>query len=794
MAADSGTEKSLKIVEVVGDRPGIASAYAGWLLSCMGADVTRLVPTEAGPTNEDTPITLALEALALGKSSLCIPSDPQEMEALVSDQDILLTESLDTLSSWVPSSEILLQRVPHLVVGVPSIFGLTGPHAETPATALDAQALSSVAWSMGEPGREPLSVPPGILEHQAGAWLASGVLLALEARNPRGNGRVVDVALCDVLASYVAGNCRFYIHHGLEWQRSGRRASGSGGAYPFVNLPCADGEVCLCGRTREEWNRLIVAMGNPAWASEPRYQRLRAMGKEYPEEVDELLLPWFAAHTKVELEAIALEHNLTLAPIRRLDEALETPQFHERGFLVPETVAGSRVRVPSLPFRVARTRSADAEDLAANLLTVTTQPRTVPASPGQPADELPLAGLRVADFGWVWSAPWVSAILAELGAQVIKVEHGKRPDNLRLAGRVIRDGEVVEGPSREMSPMFHQVNHGKLGVTLNLKEPRAVELAKRLIDQCDLVIENMSPGSMDRSGLGYAELSATKPELVMLAMSVAGQHGTLASMRAYAPTMSSFIGLEGLIGYRDEAPIGALNFALSDPSASIHALLPVLAALRRARCTGEGCYIDFSQTEALLGTLRPYLIDAQLHGRQPPVMGNASPDMAPHGIYPAAGEDRWLTLAIGGASAWKALTEVASDQDWTKDPRFGTAKERRRHVSALDDAVAGWTRTWDRDDLVRRLRAVGIASSPVLSIEEMWNDPQVSARRSKHSVEVPSYGALDVFRAPWRFSDCEPEITRCGPATGEHNAFVFGELLGLSHNDIEALVRAEVIS
>ncbi|MDE0810187.1 MAG: CoA transferase, partial [Alphaproteobacteria bacterium] len=192
-----------------------------------------------------------------------------------------------------------------------------------------------------------------------------------------------------------------------------------------------------------------------------------------------------------------------------------------------------------------------------------------------------------------------------------------------------------------------QINHGKLGITLNTKKPAAVELIKQLAILSDVVIENMSPGSLERSGLGYADLSAIKPDIVMVAMSVAGQHGALSMIRAYAPTMSSFVGMEALVSYRGEAPTGALNFALSDPGASPHAIAPLLAALHRAQTTGAACYIYFSQIKSLLGTLRPYLLDNQVNGRQPPSLGNGHAAMAPHGLYPAAGEDRWLTLSVG---------------------------------------------------------------------------------------------------------------------------------------------------
>ncbi len=408
--------------------------------------------------------------------------------------------------------------------------------------------------------------------------------------------------------------------------------------------------------------------------------------------------------------------------------------------------------------------------------------------------ERPLSGLRVLDFSWVWSAPWVGTMLLELGAQVIKVEHAKRPDNLRLAGRVIRDGEVLKGPSKEMSPMFHQVNHGKLGITLNLKAPRAVELLRRLAGMSDVIVENMSPGSMERANLGYDSLKADNPRLVMLAMSAAGQHGALAHMRAYAPTMSSFVGMEALVGYPGEPPIGALNFALSDPSASVHALVPLLAAVRRARATGTGSYIDFSQIESLLGTLRPYLLDRQVHARQPATTGNRHFGRAPHGIYPAAETDAWLSLVVIDDHGWQSLTRLAAGTDWAVDLKFSTLEGRLAQVDELDQAIARWTAQQPRDALVARLRAAGIAASPVLSVEEQWQDPHFAAREIKARVNIPFYGDEDLFKAPWRFSDFSPQIDRCGPSLGEHNDFVFGELLGLSHDEVTSLKASGVIA
>ena len=817
-AQRSGGVRGVRVVEYAATGCGIAAAYAGWLLARMGAHVTRLVaPGQAGQQRA-SPVRLALEVLADGKSNLACPLSAAELDARLAACDVLLCDAPRAFADIGGTPQSQLARHPQLIVGMATTFGLNGPYAGFEGTGLDAQALSGVAWSLGEPGREPLSLPPGIVEHQGGAMLAAGCLLALTVRDDRGTGRVVDVALSDVLASYVAGNCRLYIHHGLEWHRSGRRASGSGGAYPYMILPCKDGEVCICGRTRDEWNRFVRAMGNPEWAAQPRYQDLRAMGKQYPQEVDQLVMPWLAARTKAELEAIALQHNLIVSPIHEFAEVLQTPQFEQRAFFRAGTAAGRSVTVPGLPFRVTEARAAAAPDIATGLLDVAAPvPRTLLAasdatgsrattahhddadfeSPGNPPNESsaqPLAGLRVLDFGWVWSAPWLGTILGELGAQVIKVEHALRPDNLRLAGKVIRDGKVVDGPSKEMSPMFHQVNHGKLGITLNAKEPRAVELLKRLAQSSEIVIENMSPGSMERTHLGYEELRAVNPRIVMLAMSAAGQFGSASNMRAYAPTMSSFVGMEALVGYAGELPIGALNFGLGDPNATAHGLVAVIAALRRARSTGHGCYIDLSQIEALLGTLRPYLVDSQVRGAQTPTMGNAHGDMAPHGIYPAAEDDAWLTLAVANDAQWMALRRMAPTENWADDSRFTMPEGRLANAAELDAAIARWTATQPRDALVAKLRGAGIASSPVLSVQEQWRDPQFAARGIKQSATIPVYGDEDFFTAPWRFSDFAPRIDRCGPRMGEHNDFVFGELLCLSAGEIADLKQSGVIA
>jgi crotonobetainyl-CoA:carnitine CoA-transferase CaiB-like acyl-CoA transferase len=775
----------LRVVEL---STGIAGAYCGWLLSEMGANVTRVVGpaplNEADPDSTD-PITLALAYYASRKDVM----DAASVAEAIKDAEVVITDDAPLFASLLGRSigEVAAQQ-PTTVFGVSSIFGLTGPLAGMAAVPLNAQAEAGVSWALGEPGRPPLAIPPGVLDCQTGANLAAAVLMARMAGPAEGGGRIVDIALNDILAHYVAVNCRFYIHHGMEWRREGRRAAHSGGAYPFVILPCADGAVCLSGRTRPEWERFVEAMGSPDWTQEKRYNRLRAMGQEYPEEVDALITPWLAKHTKAEIEEIADRYRLTIAPLRDLSEVLATPQFQHREFLRKWTHGDREFTSSGLPFRVSKARGDEQSPNEADQLL------SRPAPTRKAAGDLPLAGLRVLDLGWVWSAPQVGSILAQLGAEVIKVEHGKRPDNSRMSGVIIRDGERIEGQTMDMSPMFHQINKGKLGITLNLKEPAGIAMVKQLAANSDVVLENMSAGSLERSDIGYDTLSADNPGLVMVAMSGAGQFGPASDMRTYAPTMSSFVGLESLVGYPGEAPTGALNFALGDPNAAVHALVALFGALERREAIGEGCYIDLSQTEALYSTLMPYTLQAQREGEQPPPVGNQHPTMAPHGIYPAAGGDGWLAIAVRDDCDWQALCALAPSQSWAQDPRFATAKGRIDAFTGLDRALDTWTRAQDRDTLVSELRAAGIPASPVNDIDGLWNASQIAARAMADVVDVPGLGAETFFRVPWNVSGIEVEMGTRGPMLGEHNDRVLRGLLGLSAEEFAELAEAGVIA
>ncbi len=406
----------------------------------------------------------------------------------------------------------------------------------------------------------------------------------------------------------------------------------------------------------------------------------------------------------------------------------------------------------------------------------------------------PLERFRVLDFSWVWSGPLVTSILAEFGAEVIKVEHGARLDNSRLRGKPLRNGVPVEGPSIETGPYFHQTNHDKLSITLNLKSPEARVLLDQLVGISDVLVENLSPGALGRVGLGYEQVAVLNPRLIYLSMSAAGQTGPLSGMRAYAPIMSSYCGFETLVGYPDEPPIGMMNFGYGDPNAAVHGLVPLLAAIYEREASGKGQHIDMSQIEALLSVTAEPLIDWFMNQREGGPTGNRHPTMTPHGVYAAAGEDSWVSIAVASDRQWQSLVNAMGSPAWATDASLAQASDRARKGVEIDGKLASWVAGKTQEDLVRTLRAAGVACSPVQDIAAQQDDAQFLARGIRQEAVHPITGTEQLYRTPWCMDASPPRIRASAPMLGQHNDYVFGTLLGMDQQRIEQLKSEGVIA
>ncbi len=355
----------------------ISAAYCGRLLRDAGAQVEKVEPPQGdamrrhGPFRQDreNPEASGMFAyLNSGKDNCCLDpadADAEELHARLQHADVFVTSYPLTMRRQLGLDAAAVRaRHPHLIYVSISVFGDSGPLSQVPAQAIDAYAASGVAWVIGEPGRVPLLVPGQQADYQAGAHAAAATLSSLVySRRTRDGkarpGNTIDIAAADVMAVAVGTNAQVYLFHGDErWERAGRRAFGSGGAYPYVILPCKDGHVCLLGRARHEWDRLMDAMGNPPWSKEPRYNDLHVMGKEYPEEVDELIKPWLATRTRSELLDIAQAKGFPLAPLRTMQEVVASEQFRFRGYFQElPTPDGGTVVVPGSPWKIVGERS-----------------------------------------------------------------------------------------------------------------------------------------------------------------------------------------------------------------------------------------------------------------------------------------------------------------------------------------------------------------------------------------------------------------------------------------------------
>jgi benzylsuccinate CoA-transferase BbsF subunit len=409
---------------------------------------------------------------------------------------------------------------------------------------------------------------------------------------------------------------------------------------------------------------------------------------------------------------------------------------------------------------------------------------------------LPLEGYRVVDFGWVIAGPIVGAILADMGAEVIKVESRRRLDASRR-GRPIAGGHIDRGDRGEepdLIPLFHAINRNKLSIAIDLTHPQAPHVLKDLIARSDVVVENFTPHVLRSFGLHYEALCEVKPDLIMLSLSAAGQTGPLCDISAYAPSVTSLAGLEGLVGYPDGPILGMPGLNFSDPTAGLLGAYAVMAALSHRQRTGQGQYIDMSQIEVLTGLAVEAILDYTLNSRVRTPQGNQHPYMAPHGVYPCQGEDQWVALAVGSEAEWLAFGRGLGDPGWTRDARCTDGYRRVRHRTWLDQQVAAWTRKHSASDVSACLRAAGVAVAPVMGIAQQFADPHYRARQVYVEIEHPRVGVETIYNVPWKLSATPGTVRRPAPSLGQHHIYVFRELLGLSQEDIERLLGAGVFT
>lgn len=394
--------------------------------------------------------------------------------------------------------------------------------------------------------------------------------------------------------------------------------------------------------------------------------------------------------------------------------------------------------------------------------------------------EKALKGIKIANFGWVYAAPYCAELLSFMGAEVVKVESGLRIDQTRQTGVFVGDGTT----GTEMSPAFNNINLGSKSVTLNLKNPKGIELAKKIVANCDIVMENMRPGVMKKMGLGYEDLKKVKPDIIMLSMSGFGSEGPYGNYAGYAPVFASFGGAAYLTGYADGDP--NTGSGVMDLRAGTTAAVAVLTALIHRAKTGEGQYIDLSCSESVGVLVGPELFDYALNGRSPQRCGNEDTIMAPHQVYRCKGNDKWVSIAVATDEEWEAMRGAMGDPEWAKDAKYADTYSRWQNRKELDKLVGEWTIGYTHMEVTEILQSVGVAAMPSFTAKELVEDPHTKARGKFVTVEHPRQGTKTVLTPPWRFSETPAGIAGPAPLLGEDNEQYFMDELGMSRDEYDA--------
>jgi len=398
-----------------------------------------------------------------------------------------------------------------------------------------------------------------------------------------------------------------------------------------------------------------------------------------------------------------------------------------------------------------------------------------------------LEGLKVVDFGWVAADPQVSRQLSYHGAVVVRVECHRALDTLRVCPPYKENKPHVNG-----SGFFAAYNVNKYGMSVDLTKPAAKEVARRLVAWADVLTEGMTPGALKNHYLDYESCRAINPGIIYLSTSTFGQQGPYRAAAGYGLYAAGYAGFSHILGWPDRGPLYSYNY-LTDFIAPQFGVVAVLGALRRRRRTGEGTYIDLSQVESGLYALGVSLLDYRVNGNVAGRLGNRDPWMAPHGVYPCRGKNRYVALAVASEVQWDSLCRLIA-APWCTEGRFATLALRKQHEDELDEMLADWTSQFTAEQAMERLAGAGISAAVVETCEDLFQDPQLKAREHFQRLRHSEIGEHAYHSPAYRLSRTPHRFIKASPCLGEDNEYIYREILGYTDEEISELLIAGVIT
>ncbi len=762
--------------------------FAGYLLAGLGAEVIDIDAAQLSaartrpPRAAQSELSLEWWAYHRGRRRIGL----EELARFAASADVVIE------SGAVPVDLAALRAAnPRLITVSITAFGATGPKATWPATDLTIAAAACTMAITGDEDRAPVrcSAPQAWL-HAAGD-AAGGVVMALEQRRRSGRGQHVEVS-AQVALMQAAIPAALLVPNGNA--AVGRIAGGiAQGPFrlQFV-YPALDGHVSitvLFGSTIGRYTaRLVewlyeeglvdaelrhldwIEFGNALFVDPAAPARLEA--------VKVALVALTSGRTKAALFAEAQRRELLLAPVVTPAELLASEQLRARGYW--ETVEAEFGSVlapgPLAHFSAGQPPALGAPSTEVALL----RPVPVAPAPSGRVDDAPLAGLKVVDLTWVYAGPLSTRVLADFGATVVKVEGPARPDAARGGGGFLNNRLDLES-----SVQFGSFNVDKLGVALDLTTEAGRGVLIDLARWADVLIESFTPGVMRDWGLGWEQLQAVNPRLIMVSTSLMGHSGPQSSFAGFGNLAGAVTGYYELTGWPDRSPSGPF-LAYTDYLAPRVTVPLIGAALHRRERVGEGCHIDFAQAEGAVHFLAATVLDATVNGFSQSRLGNADRFFVPHGVYPAAGDDRWLAVGCETDTQWSALATVVGRPDLAE---LGL-DERRDREHELDALLVTWSSIRAEADGEAALIAAGVPAHRVQNSGDLLEDPQLAHQQHFRTVAHPVHGSMVVEASRIVLSATPAVPGRAGPMLGEHTALVLREFLGYDEDKVAELVLA----
>ena len=777
----------VRVVDCTVDRGELASR----LLGDLGAEVVKVEPPGGSPARGTAPVrrgvSLAFAVRNAGKRGVVLDladrADVERFHELLDHADVLVTSAVEPAPGL--DARDLAVRHPHLVVGALLPFGVDGPYADWAATDATLAASGGFAFKAGIPEDSPLLPPGHLVDDAASITGAFGLLCALYQREATGAGQFVEVSVNEAIAQicdWSLPNAMARIEAGFP---AGEVRNGNGPIYPI--FACKGGYVRLIILSVRQWHAMREWLGEPEFLQDPALDGFVAR-REIAEHV---LNPLFVSHfADLSMEEVSLEaqkRGIVCTPALTPADILTNEHFESRRTFVDLEVApGVTAPLASGYFEIDGERAGPA-----------TAPPAVgehtdavfaslgdarPAPTGDVAAGLPLAGLRVMDFGHGAVGVEVGRRFAEYGAEVMKIESRTYTDFMRLQ---------LGG---ETNPSFASSSRSKLGFGVNAKTDGGRALIHRLAAVSDLVVENNSTGTMDKLGIGFDALQAVNPGLVMVSSQLMGSHGAWSWWRGYGPSTQPPGGLVHLWNYADrDEPAGSMSIYPDHVAGCLGAVASLAALVGRAREVNAGVHVEVAQVETVTGMLGDLIAAEGVEPGSVVPMGNRSEVGAPWGLYRCAGEEEWLAITCRDDADWQGLVAAMGSPTWATDAAYAGVEGRRTGADEIDARIGEWTAAQSKDAVARACQAQGVPAAPMLTGVEMTTDAQYVARGFAVQIDQPGVGPLVLDGAAFRGARMAGPDIRRAPDLGEHTRQIAREQLGLDDDEIDRLLAAGVL-